>query len=49
MIGALKQRKRDGRRRMWREKWACPSTRFTPEGLKYGGMEVSQAQEAKHA
>jgi len=32
---------------MWPEKWASASTRLYAWKAKYGGMEVSEAQEAK--
>ena len=46
MIGALKQLEA-GKPRMWREKWGLSKHTIYAWKAKYGGMDVSEAQEAK--
>ena len=46
MIGGAETAKRGGgKQRTWREKWVYPERTIYAWKAKYGGMEVSQAQE----
>ena len=47
IIAALKHMAAGEPPKMWRGTWDCPSIQSTPWRSKYGGMDVSEAQEVK--